>query len=325
MTKQDHHDNVRYEMPTDEELSSITRTESQKLQDQQDEAVRTNAAAAIGKLQITLNAFPWEELGKPKPNLKVSSKLDPPTQSAIAILKQVGIDLQDPYINKMIAYIEKEDFFNAQSAAYVAKSQLTQALHQWKKYPTMPPEIAAKYPSLRRWNQEEMLRYLKQSHYPGYFPKPWDLSRFGERNWDGSFGCDPAKKTCMLSYYKGFRSWGPNKIGAGLMYDPRLFRNMDKYPNIWSHRAISFRIQKNIPSPHIPSPGTGQWMDINNLPKGKQFLDLQDKAEYDRLLMLYKKFVAEETARKTTYIAPPNASPNVAAAASVLADKYYIK
>ena len=218
----------------------------------------------------------------------------------------------------MSKYIEAGDFFNAQSVAYIAKNELVNALHQFQK---IPPELLAKYPGLRKWTMEEMRNYIKNSPYPSYFPKPWSLSRLGKRTWQGTWDCKG--NNCMQSYYDNFMRWGPpNKQGVGTQYDPRLMRNMDKYPNIWSNRAIRFRMQKNIPSPHIPSPGTGPWMDINNLPPGKRFLDQEDKAEYFRLLKLYEQFVKEEKERGTSYIPPPGGK--VAHVSNQLIKRYYL-
>jgi hypothetical protein len=214
----------------------------------------------------------------------------------------------------MLQYLEQGDIFNAQSMAYMAKSMLHKALHQFKVMPKMPPEIQKKYPGVRAWSKEEMFAHLRSTPYPGYFPQPWDVSRFGKKDYYNNLGCDPSKNKCQNSYYEEFMKWGPPQgtYGVGLAYDPRLDRNMDKYQNIWGHRATKFRMSKNIPSPHVYSPGTGPWMDVNNLPEGKRFLDEEDKQEYFRLLDLYNKFKKEEKARGTSYIAPPSAVQVVA-------------
>lgn len=323
------HGPERYEMPTEEELeaSGIPASDLDKIQ----RAVMTDKTTGIKQLQKILDAFPWEELNKPKPKLMPpTGKIDSNTQQAISSLAEVAQEIKEPNLIKMLAYIKQGDFFNAQSVAYVAKTMLSKALHQFKTMPPIPSDMLEKYPGIRQWNKKEMLSYLKSSPYAsaGYFPPPWDLSRLGRRGYDGSFGCDPSKQKCDISYYENFMKWGPPQgtMGAGLAYDPRLYRNMDKYPNIWSNRAIRYRMQKNIPSPHIPSPGTGVWMDVNNLPKGKYFLDNEDKREYFRLLKLYNQFVKEEKARGTSYIAPPSSvgETSLAHLANYLIKKYNI-
>lgn len=318
------HGPTRYEMPTEEELKSIPKSDLDKLE----EAVRTNEKAAIQHLQKVLDAMPWKELGQGKPKLMPpSGKIDAETQKALDILKKVSEDFKEPNLIKMFGYIDQGDYFNAQSLAYVAKTQLTKMLFQHSWIKKVSPEIIEKYPGLRMWTREEMFDYLKKTPYPGYFPTPWDWSYLGKK-YDGSFGCDPSKERCDRSHYNDFMKWGPPEgtMGLGTAYDPRLFRNMDKYPNIWSNRAIRYRMQKNIPSPHIPSPGTGPWMDLKNLPKGKRFLDEEDKQEYFRLLKLYNQFKREAKERGTPYIAPPSAKQEtVQSVASLIADKYYIK
>jgi hypothetical protein len=310
-----HHGPVRLELPTEKELASLPKSDLDKLQ----EAVRTDKASAIKHFQKILNAFPWAELGKPKPNLPIDGKYQGKTKEATEYLIELGKDLNEANLNRMAKFVEAGDFFNAQSVAYVAKSELVNALHQFQK---TPPELVNKYPGLRKWTMEEMRDYMRNSPYPSYFPKPWSLSRLGKRTWQGTWDCEG--NNCMQSYYDNFMRWGPPKqIGAGTAYDPRLFRNMDKYPNIWSNRAIRFRMQKNIPSPHIPSPGTGHWMDINNLPPGKRFLDEEDKAEYFRLLKLYEQFVKEEKERGSAYIPPPGGN-KVAKLSRQLIKRYYL-
>lgn len=313
-----HHGPPRYEQPTEEELdaSGIKKSDYDKM----DEAIRTNKQAAISRYQNVLNAFPWADIGKPKPNLPLNGKYDQKTKEYTEILIELGEDLGDTNLKKMAEYIRAGDFFNAQSYAYIAKNQLTNSLHQFQK---MPPELVKKVPGLRKWTPEEMREYLRNSPYPGYFPRPWSLSRYGRRSWSGmNWDCQGEK--CHKGYYNEFLSWGPpNKQGAGVAYDPRLTRNMDKYPNIWSNRAIRYRMRKNIPSPHIPSPGTGPWMDVNNLPKGKRFLDEEDKAEYFRLLELYNQFVKEEKERGTSHIFPPG-DTKVAKLSRQLIKKYYL-
>ncbi|KKN66652.1 hypothetical protein LCGC14_0469870 [marine sediment metagenome] len=321
------HGPVRYEMPTEKELQSIPKSDLDKLQD----AVRTDKTTGLKQLQKTLDAFPWKELGSSKPKLMPpSGAVDSGTQQAISFLTGIANDFKEPNLIKMLAYIESEDYFNAQSTAYVAKSMLAKALHQFQKYPNITPEMMDKYPGLRKWTREEMFAHMRVSPYPGYFPKPWDLSRLGRRRYDGSFGCDPSKEKCDLSYYEGFMSWGPPQgtLGAGVSYDPRLFRNMDKFPNIWSNRAIRYRMNNNIPSPHISSSGTGPWLDIKNMPKGKMFLDQEDKDEYFRLLELYNQFKQEENMRGTSYIAPPPIAESFASVnhlAKMFAEKYGVK
>ena len=319
-----HHDSERYEMPTEEELkgSGILESDLDRIQ----RAVMTDKTTGIKQLQKILDAFPWEDLNKQKPKLMPpTGKIDANTQQAINLLTEVAQTYKEPNLIKMLAYIEQGDFFNAQSVAYVAKTMISKALHQFRKMPAISPEMLEKYPGLRRWTKAEMFSYLKTSPYAaaGYFPPPWDLSRLGRRGYDGSFGCDPSKQKCDISYYENFMKWRAPQgtMGGGLAYDPRFYRNMDKYPNIWSNRAIKFRMKHNIPSPHIPSPGTGAWMDVNNLPKGKGFLDKEDKNEYFRLLKLYNQFVKEEQSRETSYIAPPaNIDTPVIASITSLAD-----
>ena len=319
------HEPVRYEMPTKEEIDSIPADKAgiSSLEDN----IRVHKPTAISQLQKILNAFPWDAFEQPKPNLKITGEFDSKTQLVIQTLTEISKELMEPNLIKMLNYIKQGDFFNAQSVGYIAKTMLSKKLHQFKKYPEMSPEMKQKYPGIRKWTRAEVFAYLKTSPYAqaGYFPAPWDLSRLGRRGYDGSFGCDPNKRKCDISYYENFMKWGPpsGTMGSGLAQDPRLISNMDNYPNIWSNRAIRYRMLKHIPSPHIPSPGTGAWMDVNNLPKGKYFLDEQDKKWYFQLLALYNQFKQDEKERGTSYIAPP--SSDVILTAKLLANKYYIK
>lgn len=267
-----------------------------------DEAARKNDFVAIKKLQNIINNFPWAELSMPKPNLPLSGKIDNQTQKAIDDLIKIGQDFNDPNILKMKDALDKQNYFEAQSHAYVAKNQLTNALHQFMK---LPNELLEKYPGLRRWTEKEMREYLRNSPYPGYFPKPWSISRLGKRDLKGNWNCTGPK--CQKSYYEDFMSWEkPGSTGVPIIYDPRLQRNMDKYPELFSRKAIQNRIKNNTISPHIPSPGTGTHLDINNLPEGKRFLDDEDKREYMKLLKLYNQFVQEEKERGSAYIPPPS-------------------
>lgn len=278
------------------ELSSIPKSDT----DLMEEAVRSNGQVAIKRLQQILLSFPWKELGYAKPNISINGKIDDSTVSAINWLSQIGNEIGESSLSKMKDFVSNNDYFNAQSMAYVGKQALVNALNQPQN---IPKELLDKYPGLRKWTQKEMMDYLKKSPYPGYFPKPWSVSRLGKRDWAGNWNCEGDQ--CQKSYYESFMSWGPGKQGIELIYDPRLSRNMDKYPNIWSSRGIKYRAQNNIPSPHIPSPGVGEWIDINNLPKGKQFMDEEDKKWYLQLLRLYNQFIKEEKERGTSYILPP--------------------
>jgi len=307
------HGPARYDMPTEEELAALPKSEQDRLED----AARTDKATGIKRLQEVVNTFPWVELGKKKPMLKLDGDIGGATQGAINELIQIGKDFNQPNLLNMERAIANEDYFTARSEAQVAKGLLTNAMHQFMKF---PQELVAQYPGLRKWTLQEQYEYMKTNIYPGYFPKPWNLSRFGHRNWDGSFGCDPTKKQCMASYYDQFMSWGPpDNIGTGLMYDPRLIRMMDKYPNIWSQRATKFRMQKNIPSPLIPSPGTGKYMDPENPPEGKRFLDEEDKAWYYKLLGLYNQFKEEEK-EKGRHQLPPGAGAEAPKLAKITYD-----
>jgi len=275
-------------------------------------------STAVKQLQKVFNTFPWDELGKPRPNLSLDGIFQGKTRQYAEYLKQVGEDFNEPNLKKMTQYILQEDFDNAQSVAYVAKSQLDNALHQFRK---IPSELIEKHPDLRRWTQEEMKNYMRTSSYPGYFPKPWALSRLGKRDFGGKWNCTGPK--CQASYYEEFMNWRPGSNGIGGIYDPRLYRNMDKHPKVWSNKMMKQRIRDKTSSPHIPSPGIGHWIDIKSLPAGKVFLDKEDEVEYMRLLNLYKQFVQEEKERGTAIILPPPTT-KIAKLTGKLVKKYYL-